>query len=193
MLGIMAAAAERLSSMHSEASSSPKNHLPPPDAATSSLNNDSSSASHCPSGSATASSCAPSKRPKLILPELTSDLQDDLESTSGKNANHGNIATLSTSTASSTASSSMKVPLSIAKRPQWADYPLRDIIGPPHPHDVCEYFYFEFRSLSSIFGFVGWVWFGLVWFGLFVIPLLLRFLFPFVKSCIPRRCLPTHS
>ncbi|KAL7469225.1 hypothetical protein ACHAXS_009482 [Conticribra weissflogii] len=136
MLGIMAAAAERLSSMHSEASSSPKNHLPPPDAATSSLNNDSSSASHCPSGTATASSCAPSKRPKLILPELTSDLQDDLESTSGKNANHGNIATLSTSTASSTASSSMKVPLSIAKRPQWADYPLRDIIGPPHPHDV---------------------------------------------------------
>lgn len=121
MLGIMAAAAERLSSMQSNNSS------PPSPNATSAKNSSIANASATAS-STNASVSTSFQRPKLVLPELTSDLVEDLESTSGKNAHHGNIA------------------LSIAKRPQWADYPLKDIVGPPHPHDVCE-FVFEFGCI----------------------------------------------
>eukprot|EP00569_Conticribra_weissflogii_P007062 CAMPEP_0171339514 /NCGR_PEP_ID=MMETSP0878-20121228/7993_1 /TAXON_ID=67004 /ORGANISM="Thalassiosira weissflogii, Strain CCMP1336" /LENGTH=739 /DNA_ID=CAMNT_0011841441 /DNA_START=115 /DNA_END=2334 /DNA_ORIENTATION=- len=132
MLGIMAAAAERLSSMQSEAPPSPNNSSPLPPDATSTKNSSAANATATATASSTNASASTSfQRPKLVLPELTSDLQEDLESTSGKNAHHGNIASLTTST-----STSMKIPLSIAKRPQWADYPLKDIVGPPHPHDV---------------------------------------------------------
>jgi hypothetical protein len=54
-----------------------------------------------------------SPKSKLVLPELTPDVKKDLESCGASGA----------------------VPLSISKRPEWADYRLRDIAH-PHPNDV---------------------------------------------------------
>jgi hypothetical protein len=68
-----------------------------------------------PSSSKKSSPC-----PKLILPALTQEVQDDLESVRG----------------GSNSNSKPSIPLSITKRPEWADYPLKDIEGPPHPNDV---------------------------------------------------------
>ena len=54
--------------------------------------------------------------PKLVLPELTADVRKDLAS--------GRL-------------SSEDLPLSISKRKEWLEYPLKDI-SQPHPNDVCE-------------------------------------------------------
>lgn len=53
-------------------------------------------------------------RSKLVLPDMTPDVRKDLESGRG---------------------SSSDLPLSISKRPEWADYRLKDIVH-PHPNDV---------------------------------------------------------
>ena len=53
-------------------------------------------------------------RPKLVLPELTLDVRKDLES--------GRL-------------SSADLPLSISKRQEWLEYPLKNIAA-PHPNDV---------------------------------------------------------
>ena len=54
--------------------------------------------------------------PKLVLPEMTADVRKDLAS--------GRL-------------SSEDLPLSISKRKEWLEYPLKDI-SQPHPNDVCE-------------------------------------------------------
>lgn len=63
--------------------------------------------------SSSGESTSPS-RSKLVLPDMTPDVRKDLESGRG---------------------SSSDLPLSISKRPEWADYRLKDIVH-PHPNDV---------------------------------------------------------
>ena len=38
-------------------------------------------------------------------------------------------------------------PLSIANRPEYEDYPLKDIVT-PHPHDVCKCIYYALNVLN---------------------------------------------
>lgn len=67
------------------------------------------------------SSTISSQKVKLILPELTPAMQQDL-------------ALVKTGT-----DKPLK-PLSIANRPEYEDYPLENIVI-PHSHDVCKYIY----------------------------------------------------
>ena len=62
---------------------------------------------------------SPSRRSKLVLPNLTPAMQQDLVLTKGLG----------------TAKSSK--PFSIGARPEFADYPLQGIVA-PHPNDVCK-------------------------------------------------------
>lgn len=62
-------------------------------------------------------SSSSSPRPKLVLPDMTPEVRKDLESGRGSTADP---------------------PLSISKRPEWADYRLKDITQ-PHPNDVREF------------------------------------------------------
>jgi hypothetical protein len=67
-------------------------------------------------GSSANSSISSSPKSKLVLPDLTPDVRKDLES--------GRL-------------SSADLPLSISKREEWLDYPLK-CIAQPHPNDVCK-------------------------------------------------------
>lgn len=62
---------------------------------------------------------SPSRRSKLVLPNLTPAMQQDLVLTKGLG------------------SAKSPKPLSIGARPEFADYPLQGIVA-PHPNDVCK-------------------------------------------------------
>jgi hypothetical protein len=65
------------------------------------------------------STMSPSRRSKLILPNLTSAMQQDLAPTKGLGTTKS------------------PKPLSICARVEFADYPLQGIVA-PHPNDVCK-------------------------------------------------------
>ena len=73
------------------------------------------------------SSIISSQKVKLILPELTPAMQQDL------------------ALVKSGAAKPQK-PFSIANRPEYDDYPLNDIVT-PHPHDVCKCIYYALNLL----------------------------------------------
>ena len=60
----------------------------------------------------------PTRRPKLVLPNLTPAMQQDLALAKGSGGKSSK-------------------PLSIGTRPEFADYPLKGIVT-PHPNDVCK-------------------------------------------------------
>ena len=81
----------------------------------------SASSSYTKQQQCSSSSIISSQKVKLILPELTPAMQQDL-------------ALVKTGT-----DKPLK-PLSIANRPEYEDYPLENIVI-PHSHDVCKYIY----------------------------------------------------
>jgi len=89
---------------------------------------ESSASSDAKQQQCSSSSIIPSQKVKLILPELTPAMQQDL-------------ALAKTETAKP-----LK-PFSIANRPEYEDYPLKDIVT-PHPHDVCKCIYYALNVLN---------------------------------------------
>ena len=73
------------------------------------------------------SSIIPSQKVKLILPELTPAMQQDLALVK-------------------TGLDKPLKPLSIANRPEYEAYPLKDIVT-PHPHDVCKCIYYALNVI----------------------------------------------
>ena len=87
----------------------------------------SASSSYTKQQQCSSSSIISSQKVKLILPELTPAMQQDL-------------ALVKTGT-----DKPLK-PLSIANRPKYEDYPLKEIVT-PHPHDVCKCIYYAVNVL----------------------------------------------
>ena len=86
----------------------------------------SASSSYTKQQQCSSSSIISSQKVKLILPELTPAMQQDL-------------ALVKTGT------EPLK-PLSIANRPEYEDYPLVNIVT-PHPHDVCKCIYYALNVI----------------------------------------------
>jgi len=87
----------------------------------------SASSSYTKQQQCSSSSIISSQKVKLILPELTPAMQQDL------------------ALVKSGAAKQQK-PFSIANRPEFVDYPLEDIVT-PHPHDVCKCIYYAVNVL----------------------------------------------
>ncbi|KAL3792111.1 hypothetical protein HJC23_013385 [Cyclotella cryptica] len=124
MLSIIAAAAETVSLQSLRNENAPirfhgSNVISSTEESATNTNTENASSGSAPSAigieraSSSGESSSPS-RSKLVLPDMTPDVRKDLESGRG---------------------SSSDLPLSISKRPEWADYRLKDILN-PHPNDV---------------------------------------------------------
>lgn len=88
---------------------------------------ESSASSDAKQQQCSSSSIIPSQKVKLILPELTPAMQQDLALVK-------------------TGLDKPLKPLSIANRPEYVNYPLENVVT-PHPHDVCKCIYYALNVL----------------------------------------------
>ena len=89
---------------------------------------ESSASSEAKQQQCSSSSIISSQKVKLILPELTPAMQQDL------------------ALVKSGTTAKPQKPLSIANRPEYEDYTLENIVT-PHPHDVCKCIYYALNVL----------------------------------------------